>query len=119
MPLTATKQRLPITDQIALSTSGPAAMVVPEVAGMRVVVMSMLLGADVAGNIEVYEGDTGSPGGTLKIGSIPVSDVLPSLIAVGPPDCLVRTSQGKGIAIAVTGGAVVTGSISYYYEGTP
>jgi hypothetical protein len=119
VPLTATKQRLPITDQIVISTSGAAAMVVPQVADMRVVVMSMLLGATAADAILVYEGTTATPAGTLKIGSLPVSNTVPSLLAVGPPDCLIRTSVGKGVAIDVVGGATVTGSISYYYEGTP
>lgn len=116
MALSATKQRLPITDQIVISASAGAAMVVPEIAGMRVVVMSMLLGATAADAILVYEGTTATPAGTLKIGSIPVSNTV---LAVGPPDCLIRTSVGKGVAIDVVGGATVTGSISYYYEGTP
>ena len=93
-------------------------MVVPEIAGLRVVVISLLLGSTAADAIVVYEGVATDPAQTLKIGALPVSKDTPTLLTVSPPDCLVRTSGGKGVALGVVGGATVTGSISFYYEGT-
>lgn len=116
----ATKVPLVMTTQVAVSTTGAAALVISPVSGVRIVLVALALGTTANGTVALYEGTVATPGETLKIGALPVSTTAALVVQCAPAaDCLIRTAAGKGVAIAVTGGGTVTGFLSYYTEGSP
>ncbi|MDI9598414.1 MAG: hypothetical protein QM323_02795 [Acidobacteriota bacterium] len=116
----ATVVPLVMTSQTPVSVAGAAALIIPPLAGARVVLVSLVLGATAGDTIQIYEGTVAVPGETLKIGALPVGTAAPTGIQCAhAADCLIRTAVSKGVAIDVTGGATVTGMASFYYEGAP
>lgn len=118
----AVKTPLVMTSQVAVSTSGAAALVISPIAGVRVVLVGLALSSTANGSVAIYEGTVATPGETLKIGALPVGPAPAPALAIqcaSAADCLIRTAVSKGIAIAVSGGGTVTGFLSYYTEGTP
>lgn len=108
------------TTQVTVDGVAASTLIVTQVTGYRVVLVSMVLGAAGVCTLEFWEGVTGTIEQAKKMGPIPLPDgttaVSPLDVRRGPEDAIVRTAVGKGLTIKPIGGVAVSGVVSYYLE---